>query len=234
MIGIVTTFSDSNYNEYAFQFLNTAKQYVHHGIKMFVYVDDVRPAVSKNMTLLNLEQNNPQLTEFKLRHKDKDESNFMHGGKRFAHKSFAIYHAALNSGVDKLFWFDADTVFQQPITPEYLNKFLPDGIFTSYLGRPGRYTETGFIGYNLKAQYSNEFFETYIEYYTNDTIYELPFQTDCHVYDATRERLVEEGKITAKDLTPGMGKSNFNFIHKGYAVHNKGENKLGKSKRERK
>ena len=230
MIGIVTTFSDDNFRQYAHQFLNTCMQYVHSDIKVFIYVDSVRPNIAKNMQLLGLEQSNPQLTEFKQRHKDKDESNFMHGGKRFAHKSYAIYHAALNCDAEKLFWFDADTVFQQAITPQYLDKFLPNGIFTSYLGRPGRYTETGFIGYNLKDPALEEFMETYISYYNEDKIYDLPFQTDCHVYDATREQMVLENKIRAKDLTPGMGKSNFNFIHKGFAVHNKGQNKLGKKK----
>lgn len=231
MIGIVTTFSDKNFAEYAHQFVNSARQFVHHGIKMYLYVDNVKPELSKNMQTLGLEATNPQLTEFKERHKDKDESNFMYGGKRFAHKSYAIYHAATNSDVEKLFWFDADTVFQNSITPEYLDKFLPNGMFTCYLGRPGRYTETGFIGYNLKHPACEEFMNTYISYYNEDKIYDLPFQTDCHVYDATREQMVAENKITAKDLTPGMGKSNFNFIHKGFAVHNKGEHKLGKSKR---
>jgi hypothetical protein len=233
MIGIVTTFSDANFSEYAHQFINSARQYVHHDIKMYLYVDNARPELAKNMQTLGLEESNPQLTQFKQRHKDKDESNFMYGGKRFAHKSYAICHAALNSDVEKLFWFDADTVFQQAITPEYLNKFLPNGTFTCYLGRPGRYTETGFIGYNLKDPACVEFMETYISYYNEDKIYDLPFQTDCPVYDATREQMVAQNKIKATDLTPGMGKSNFNFIHKGFAVHNKGEHKLGKTKRKK-
>lgn len=156
----------------------------------------------------------------------------MEDGVRFSHKSYAIWHAAKNSNVDKLFWLDADTVLKNNITEQYLNNLLPDNYFTSYLGRVGRYTETGFIGFNLKHAYADEFFDEFIDYYNSDRIYsELPAYTDCHVYDATRNKFVNEKKITVLDLTPGLGKSNFNHIHQGYMVHNKGGNKTGSSKK---
>ena len=231
-IGIVSTFSDTGYQEYAHLLVDGLNNHLDKKIKVFLYVDTVNFAVPDNISLIPLEPSVPNLTKFKQRHTDKKPTNFIEDGVRFSHKSYAIWHAAKNINADKLFWLDADTVLTNNITEQYLDNFLPDNYFTSYLGRVGRYTETGFIGFNLKHTYANEFFDEFIDYYNSDRIYsELPAYTDCHVYDATRNKFVEENKITALDLTPGLGKSNFNHVHQGYMVHNKGENKTGSSKK---
>jgi hypothetical protein len=232
MIGIVSTFSDKGYSEYAHLLVAGLNTHLDKKIKVFLYVDTVNFAVPNNVALIPLEPSVPSLTKFKQRHTDKKPTKFIQDGVRFSHKSYAIWHAAKNSNVDKLFWLDADTVLTNNITNQYLDNFLPDNYFTSYLGRAGTYTETGFIGFNLKHKYANEFFDEFIDYYNNDRIYsELPAYTDCHVYDATRNKFVNEKKITALDLTPGLVKSNFNYAHQGYMVHNKGENKTGSSKK---
>ena len=232
MIGIVSTFSNNGYNEYAHLLVNGIGSHLDKKIKVFLYIDTVKFKVPSNVSVIPLEPSVPDLTKFKQRHSDKKPTKFINDGVRFSHKSYAIWHAAKNSNVDKLFWLDADTVLTNDVTEQYLNNFLPDNHFTSYLGRGKSYTETGFIGFNLKHAYADEFFDEFIDYYNSDRIYsELPAYTDCHVYDATRNKFVNEKKITALDLTPGLGKSNFNHIHQGYMVHNKGGNKTGSSKK---
>lgn len=232
MIGIVSTFSDNGYHEYANLLVNGIDAHLDKKIRVFLYIDTVKFKVPSNVSIIPLEPSVPNLTKFKQRHSDKKPNNFTEDGVRFSHKSYAIWHAAKNSNVDKLFWLDADTVLKNNITEQYLDNLLPDNYFTSYLGRVGRYTETGFIGFNLKHAYADAFFDEFIDYYNSDRIYsELPAYTDCHVYDATRNKFVNEKKITALDLTPGLGKSNFNHIHQGYMVHNKGGNKTGSSKK---
>ena len=232
MIGIVSTFSNNGYNEYAHLLVNGIGSHLDKKIKVFLYIDTVKFKVPSNVSVIPLEPSVPDLTKFKQRHSDKKPTKFINDGVRFSHKSYAIWHAAKNSNVDKLFWLDADTVLTNDVTEQYLNNFLPDNHFTSYLGRGKSYTETGFIGFNLKHAYADEFFNEFIDYYNSDRIYsELPAYTDCHVYDATRNKFVNEKKITVLDLTPGLGKSNFNHIHQGYMVHNKGGNKTGSSKK---
>jgi hypothetical protein len=232
MIGIVSTFSDPGYHEYAQQFVLSLEQLLSKEVAVFLYVDNIKINTSSNIKTINLESTVPNLTAFKNRNKTKLVTNYRNDGVRFSHKSYAIWHAAKNSNVDKLFWLDADTVLKNNITEQYLDKLLPDSYFTSYLGRVGKFTETGFIGFNLNHKYADEFFDEFIDYYNSDRIYsELPAYTDCHVYDATRNKFVDEKKITALDLTPGLGKSNFNHVHQGYMIHNKGENKTGSSKK---
>lgn len=224
---IVSTFSDQGYEEYGKRFVESCKKFVASTIYISLYIDNVPLTNEKNIKILNLEESVPELSKFKQRNKNKEFKDFKWDAVRFSHKSYAIWHAAKHSNVEKLFWLDADTVLQNTIDEDYLNKFLPDGFFTSYLGRGGRFTETGFIGFDLKNKYSNDFFNEFIDYYNNDRIYtELSGYTDCHVYDAVRNKFVEQKKITALDLTPGMGKNNFNHVHNGYMIHNKGGKKL--------
>jgi hypothetical protein len=226
-IKIVSTFSDKGYELYGKLFVESCKKFIYSNIDICFYIDNVPLRNEKNITILKLEESIPDLSKFKHRNKNKEFKDFKWDAVRFSHKSYTMWHAAKHSDVDKLFWLDADTVLQNNIDENYLNKFLPDDYFTSYLGRGGRFTETGFIGFNLKHKYANEFFDEFIDYYNSDRIYtELSGYTDCHVYDATRNKLVEQKKITALDLTPGMGKNNFNHVHQGYMIHNKGGKKL--------
>jgi hypothetical protein len=235
MIGIVSTFSDNGYQEYAHQFVNSLNKFLSKKIEVFLYIDNIAIDVPENTKLIKLEPSVPELTNFKNRNKHKPVTDFMADGVRFSHKSYAIWHAATTIDINKfenykLFWLDADTVMQQNVDEHYFSRLLPDGLFTSFLGRPGRYTETGFIGFDLKHPAKNDFFAEFIDYYNSDKIYsELPAYTDCHVYDATKEKFIKNQKIKALDLTPGLSKGNFNHIHKGYMVHNKGANKLGKT-----
>lgn len=240
MIGIVSTFSDKGYTEYAHLFVNSLSKFLPSDIEVYLYVDNIQLETPSNIKLIRLEPSVPNLVKFKERNGLKKYKGFLTDAVRFSHKSYAIWHAATTINTDqhneyKLFWLDADTIIQNNVDKNYFSKFLPKDKFTSYLGRPGTYTETGFIGFDLKHPSKTKFFTEFIDYYDSDRIYtDLKYFTDCHVYDATREKFVNSGEIQALDLTPGLGKSNFNHIHKGYMVHNKGANKTGKSKKGKK
>ena len=115
----------------------------------------------------------------------------MFDAKRFCHKVFAQLDALADN--DKVIWLDSD-VLTERLVPMSVVDFLVDEDIT-YLGRD-TYTETGFIGFNqnhdLKA-----FKDRYRSYYTEGKIYELPFWTDCHAFDASREgghNLTPDGK----------------------------------------
>ena len=224
-IGIVSTFSDSGYKEYAKNFVNSLNKFLDPKISVYLYVDNKKLFKrNENIHCLLLEKTVPDLTAFKIRNKDKTYKNFITDAVRFSHKSYAIWHAALHSEVDMLIWLDADSELIQPVSEKYLQKFLPPGCFTSYLGRDS-YSETGFIAFDLKNLYCHEFFQIYKNYYDSDSIYTLSAFTDCHVFDSTRIQLENAGKIKSHNLTPHLGKQHFNKTFQGFIIHLKGDNK---------
>lgn len=224
-LGIVTTFSDKGFDEYGKYFVESCKKFVDKNITIYFYTDNKQLEPRDNFVLRNLESSIPDLTEFKKRNGHKQPKKFLYDAVRFSHKSYCIYHAAKNNNVDKLFWLDSDTEIFGNITQEYLNSFLPDDTFTSYLGRPD-YSETGFLGFNLNYNHSDDFFNKFKEYYDTDKIYDLKGQLDCHVYDAAR--IFVEDKFNTKNLNlspEGVGKHHFNHVFEDHMIHYKGERK---------
>jgi hypothetical protein len=230
-IGIVSTFSDKGYHEYAKHFVSSLNKNLDDQVSVFLYIDGNKKLFKRNdnISIINLENAVPELTQFKSRNKDKPVDSFINDGVRFSHKSYAIWHAAMHSGVDILIWLDADTQLIKQVSAEYLQKFLPTGYFTSYLGRD-TYSETGFIAFDLRNSHSKEFFDIFKNYYDSDKIYTLQAYTDCHVFDATRNELENLKKITGYNISPNMTKSHFNETFKGYMVHFKGGRKNNREK----
>ena len=223
-IGIVSTFSDQGYTDYAEHFVDSLKNHLDKSVEVFLYVDNLSINPSSNIHILNLEKLVPSLVDFKTRNKDKIVDDFLQDAVRFSHKSYAIWHAAMTSNVDILIWLDADTEIIKTVSSDYLKSFLPDSYFTSYLGRDS-YSETGFIAFDLRNPYTQEFFDTFKNYYDSDKIYTLKAYTDCHVFDATRKELENLKKITGYNLTPDNIKNPFNETFKGYIMHFKGGRK---------
>lgn len=224
-LGIVTTFSDKGFDEYGRHFVESCKKFLSPNITVYFYVDNIEIEPRSNFVIRKLEPSIPELTEFKNRNKHRVPGKFLYDAVRFSHKSYCIYHAANNSNVDILYWLDSDTEIYDTITENYLRQFLPPGCFTSYLGRPD-YSETGFLSFDLNHTSAKEYFELFKWYYDSDEIYKLKGQLDCHVYDAARVKLEQEGKIKNHNLSPeGVNKHHFNHVFEGYMIHYKGERK---------
>jgi hypothetical protein len=230
-IGIVSTFSKAGYDEYAKYFVDSLIKYLDPEVEVFLYLDDIELKLPPNIKIINFNKTVPELTAFRERNKDRMFNNFLKDACRFSFKSYAWCHAGLTKSVDLLIWLDADTELYNPVSKEYLISTVPSGYYTSHLYRKDNYTETGYLAWDLTNPYSDEFFKLYKEYYDTDSIYTLPFFTDCHVYDATKDRLVKEGKIAAYNLSPaGVDIRHFDQAFKGYILHYKGDRV---SKRER-
>jgi hypothetical protein len=225
-IGIVSTFSDKGYYEYANHFVSSLNKNLDKQVSVFLYIDGNKKLFKRNdnINIINLEKAVPELTQFKARNKNKPIDSFINDGVRFSHKSYAIWHAAMHSGVDMLVWLDADTELLKHVSAEYLKTFLPNEYFTSYLGRHS-YSETGFIAFDLRNPYTKEFFDIFKNYYDSDRIYTLSAFTDCHVFDATRIELETSGKIKGHNLTLVEVKQPFNHVFDGYMIHLKGGRK---------
>jgi len=229
-ITIVTTFSEKNYETYAKYFMASLEKYLDPNIKAVIYTDSPLFDDTENWKNLILAEQCPNLVEFKQRngHKEVPEGTkgFIKDAVRFSHKSYCIIDAARKCTTDKLIWLDADTEILGTLSEDYLNSHLQPEAFVSYLGRPDRYTETGWICFDMTNENAKEFFDLWEWYYNTDEIYNLSGQLDCHVFDAVKDKLINENKIIGDSISPpNTGKAHFDIRFKGYMCHYKGDRK---------
>lgn len=229
-ITITTTFSEKNYKDYAHYFMASLEKYLDHNVKVDVYTDSPLFDSTDNWYNLILPDRCPNLVEFKKRNSTRyvpeGTKGFLFDAVRFSHKSYCIIDAARNCTTNKLIWLDADTEILAPITEEYLNSHLDTENFVSYLGRPDRYTETGWLSFDMTNTYAQDFFNKWEWYYNTDEIYNLPAQLDCHVFDAVKDEFIEKNLIIGQNISPpNVGKAHFDTRFKNYMCHYKGNRK---------
>jgi len=200
----VTTFNKRLFDEYAHSLLKTYES-TNQKIPLYVFVEDDTKQYPNynNVHFLNLFEHEPDLKKFIDKHKDKKVESFFKDAVRFSYKVFA-QNAARKYG-DKIFFIDADCVFDKPIPIDWFDDFLPDDTFVSFYDRPQQYTETGFLAFNENKFISKAFFIYYLNLYKEDKVFELDNWTDCHTFDETRRYFKED--IHYKELSKGDGRN---------------------------
>lgn len=233
-VTIVTTFSEKNYKDYAKYCITSLQSFLDPRVKVKVYTDEPHEWMQgDNWQNLILEAECPDLTKFKKRNSHRPvppgSKGFTKDGVRFAHKSYAWCHAAEHCDTDVLMWLDADSEVLDHLGLGYLGNFMFDGYVSSYLGREGRFTETGWLGFNMQHPDIKRFMKRIKQYYDEDLIYNMRWHTDCHVYDAVREEFEKEN-IHSHNQTPGDVRGHFNETFLGYITHYKGNEKSNRNR----
>lgn len=202
MITVLTSFSARGYVEYGARFLETFRQHWPEEVRLLVYHEG-QPELGGYDLLTDVQS----CIEFVRRHRDnlvtqgrmkaeihhwKKEClqagyNFRFDAYKFGRKVLAIEHASKVVRAGRLFWVDADVVTFDRVTIEFLERQLPDGVCTSYLGRSkGYHSECGFVGYNLNQPRCHDFINVFASLYRNDTFMKLAEWHDSWVYDWVR------------------------------------------------
>ncbi|MGD1805082.1 class I SAM-dependent methyltransferase [Dapis sp. BLCC M126] len=240
---IMTTFSSRGYEQYARRMLETYDRHLPREVDIYAYYEgEVPDFQSQRIYYRNLEKLSPDLVWFK-KECDKDPLkcgqtakgyNLQHDARRFAHKSFCVFHCTQNTDADIVYWFDADSVAFQDVPMSFVQNLLLPEYYTSYLGRKhiGLYSECGFVGYNLKHPTHKEFMTAWHQLYMFGDLFKLPQWHDCTSYDSVREKLEKEGKIKSNNLSQHIQHSHafVNSILGDYFDHLKGPVRKQKGK----
>jgi hypothetical protein len=147
--------------------------------------------------------------------------DYRYDANKFCRKVFA--QDACFDEDQYVFWFDADCIVQQPIPERFLKDLVELPI--AYLGRKGEmaYTETGWLGFNTKAEGFKEFRAKYLSYFTTGRIFaQLKGWHDCIAFDYAREG------IQGRNLSPnasGVQQVVIDSVLAPYLVHLKGPRK---------
>lgn len=200
----ISTFNKRLYKEYAYRLISTYSK-TDQSIPMVIYVEDDIEYYPKHTQIkwVSLFKEEPELNNFINRNHNRPVKDFFRDAVRFSYKVFA-QRAATRLDEKKIFYIDSDCVFAKKIPEDWFDKVLPTDTFVSFYQRPN-YTETGFLAFDNSKPYTKQFFDKYIDWYINDTVYELSAFTDCHTFDATREYMKKkEPSYVEKTLGDGQ------------------------------
>ena len=127
--------------------------------------------------------------------------DYNHDAMKFSKKVFAQFDAFKEGG--KVFWFDADSVIEKPLTEDFLNSLF-DGEAVVFPGRFGFHTETGFLGFDTEHKDFPTFLEAYKKVYQKGLIFTLPKWHDCEAFDWARMESGVHGLNLSPDWHVGM------------------------------
>lgn len=254
----VTTCHADGYEAYGRQMVESFDRHWPKSVPLYLYAENFGPDLPSDRIIpRDLLAACPELVAFKERHKNNPTAHGKRARKRlqmtdvwqkrkiklrlvdwglgyhwdavrFSHKTFAIFDAAERCRADVLFWVDADTLMFADIPRDFLEEMIPLECMLSYLARP-KFSECGFVGYNLRHPAIRDFLAAFKALYTSDTLFKEAQYHDSWLFDVIRKRFEKKGHKTY-DIAQGLGlKAGHVFVNSPlgrYMDHMKGDRKL--------
>jgi hypothetical protein len=207
---VITSFNEKLFNEYAHRFLKTynwpfdLKIYSEKkfNIKAYKFLKG-RTYDYNKLDIIELGQDSKDFVE---RNKNRPVKDFWVDGVRFSYKVYSVIESGLQAinenTYDILIWVDADSVFHNPLTLDFMKEHLykEDSMMT-YLGRGGMYSECGFLSWNLKHKDTKNYFEAMKKMYNEDLLYNEKEYHDSYIWDLIRIRF--ERDFNTKNINIG-------------------------------
>lgn len=218
---VCSTIHTEGYNKYAKENFESFDKFWPKQIHLNLFMEgEYNPVLSNRFNYYDFFKEEPELKKFLKRNKNRSWvpteklKAYKRNWRKFSFKSFAMYRASKIVDTEYLIWLDADITTTQPLEKSLLDFYTDENKFCSYLNRNNhkknklgmRYllsSETGFIIFNLKHPYAEEFFERFIDYYKTDKIFNLYEVTDNFILDTVIKQMETEGKISNIELTDG-------------------------------
>jgi len=187
---VITSFNEKLYNEYAHRFLKT----YNWPFDLKIYSENKFNIAYKDHKVIELGQDSKNFVQ---RNKNRPVKDFWVDGVRFSYKVYSVIESGLqainDNNYDILIWVDADSVFHNPLTIDFINKHIyKENSMMTYLGRGCMYSECGFLSWNLKHKDTKNYFEAMKKMYNEDLIYNEKEYHDSYIWDLIRIRFEKE------------------------------------------
>ena len=211
-VTLTTTWASKQWEPYAKKCVQSIIQNWPAHYKKFFYPDDKSQHYSDPNTQYESLQTNQCHHDFITRHAVDMQEHIIQkqwqgwrdvkDAVKFSYCVFAQIDAFNKCDTDILVFLDAD-VFTFDVVPDGWLQDLMCGKDITYIGRKKKFSETGFIAYDLTNPNMKEFFDKWQQYYEQDKIFNLRFWGDADRFDATREELVKNKLITDNNINDG-------------------------------
>lgn len=264
-VHVVTTFNQAGYELYGRTMLESFDKYWPEDVVMHCYTEGFDLGIQSKRIVEHKLENSPDLMAFKERWKNdpiahgklqgiegglkrptkfthpkhekhKNIDSFLYDAVRFSHKVMSIIEASKVTNADYLIWLDGDTKTFANIPHTLFEQVCSDKHLTSYLGRDNKYSECGFVVYNLNHPQINDFLTDFASMYTHDRIFDELEWHDSYLFDVLRQRYEKKGapSLNISGKGSNTGHPFINSVLGQYIDHLKGTKRkeAGKSSSE--
>lgn len=189
--------------------------------------------LSARVDWIDLYKESPSLLKFIENWKDVPKANGFNGTNfrfnavKFAHKTFAIWHAAKKIKDGWLFWIDCDASPIKEIDNSFFEKVCLESSGICYVGRPSKYSECGFLGFNLNNPEVVEFLTIWENLYLSGKFIEIEQTHDSWTFDHIRKNFKNQNLFFNLNSGALTDKNPFESSIIGtHFIHMKGEKKI--------
>lgn len=235
---IMTSFNESYWNELARSTCQDLDKNWCKDSNIIFYHELSNETLEKDKKLfsdrvlwIDLYKSIPQISEFKEKWKGHPKANggikgFRNNAIKFVHKTFPIWHCYKEQKTDWLIWLDCDALCFKSVDIDFLKSICKENTTVSYLGRKTKYSECGFLAWNLNHPETKRFLEEWEDLYTSGKFIELAETHDSWTFDYVRlkwnrpELFNDLNAISTTDKNP-FG----NSLIGSHFWHGKGDNK---------
>lgn len=231
---VLTSFNEKYFNEVAKNnILELDKNWNRSGT-IFLYHELKQLPTDLNLSnrveWIDLYDSSPGLSTFVEKWKDhpnaNGQKNFRTNAVKFVHKTFAIWNCWKNTDSDWLVWLDCDAMFYKQMDDQFIKNVFDEQFLCAYLGRPGKYSECGFLAFNLKKSETKQFLEEWENLYTSGNFINLPETHDSWTFDYIRKKWDRDDLFLNLNSKAVTNKNPFGQSVIGpYVMHAKGDDK---------
>jgi hypothetical protein len=249
-IAFVTTCSRDGWAEYGQRFAESFVKCFPPQARLYFYIDFKAPLRNERIVFRSIPNECRKLLEFqdglgrftfargrvmaRSSHEHAHHPHIMWNAFKFSFKVFCVQHAVATAREDAIVWIDADTFAFAEVPWSVIEETVPADCMVSYLGRAKKYTETGYIGYNLRHPLTLQFVNTVAEMYTSGALFSLKEWHDCYVWDSVRLAFEQSFGVNNFNISADCAALDHVFVNcvlGRYLDHMKGERKeAGQSK----
>ena len=200
--GVVTTCSASGWEEYGARMAQSFLEYFPEDVRLYLYADFKVRLIDDRLEVRRIPEGCADLVAFQNEHSVFDfaggqgiadsrhdtayNGNVIWNALKFSHKVFTVEHAVLNAEEDVMIWLDADTVAFDHLSRDLLESTIPANCMLGYLGRSWKYSEWGYVAYNLAHPATRQFASAMASMFRSGSIYSLKEWHDSYVFDVVR------------------------------------------------
>lgn len=235
---IITSFNEKYWQEVTKENIELLDEFLTEQSRLFLYhqLQEVPKNFKSRVEWLDLYSTCPELPEFVEAWKDHPKANgsvqgFRSNAVKFVHKTFPIWHRAKLLDEGWLIWLDADVIPLREIDINFFSSVCPDDKMISFMGRPGKYSECGFIGFNVSHTDTLDFIKEWEELYVSGKFIELKETHDSWTFDWLRKQK-DSDRFFNVNADAKTNKNPFSqSLLKNYFAHAKGDKKQKQSQR---